>query len=184
MFSEEDTILKAIRDAKAWKAAQTIVQKPSIPQYVVGSHLAPAPNSFTWSTFSDASWDQATGNCGLGWLLWDSGNSIAESSSSHRLFVSSALVAEALAVKAAVATAVSHYVSSLTINSDSKTLVMLLKTQGQDVNLRGVLHDIYVLARSLTTISYHFVPRVMNSQADTIAKTALSIIASPTSIVD
>ncbi|KAL0737051.1 hypothetical protein Bca4012_013261 [Brassica carinata] len=164
LFSEELTVLKAIRDAKAWQTAQTFVSKPSIPQYVVGSPFAPATNSFTWSTFSDAAWDQETGNCGLGWQLRDSENSIAESSSSHRRFVPSALVAEVLAVKATVASAVSHHVSNLIVNSDSKNLVLLLKTQGQDMNLRGVLHDIYVLSRSLTSISYHFVPRLANVQ--------------------
>lgn len=183
LFSEESTVLKAIRDAKAWKAAQIIISKPSIPQYVVGSSLSPAVNSFTWSVFSDAAWDQATGNCGLGWQLRDSENAVAESSSTHRRFVSSALVAEALAVKAAVTTAVQFHVSSLTVNSDSKNLILLLKTQGQDVALRGVLHDIHVLSQSFTSISFNFIPRLANSQADTLAKTALFALSSPASIV-
>ncbi|KAL0862379.1 hypothetical protein Bca101_041497 [Brassica carinata] len=184
VFSEELTVLKAIRDAKAWQAAQTFVSKPAIPQFVVVSPLAPATNSFTWSTFSDAAWDQETGNCGLDWQLRDSGNSIAESSSSYRRFVPSALVADALAVKTAVASAVSHHVSNLIVNSDSKNLVLLLKSKGQNTNLRGVLHDIYVLSRPLISISYHFVPRLANAQADTLAKTALSVFASSASIVD
>lgn len=141
--------------------------------------LPPADNSFTWSSFSDAAWDQATGNCGLGWQLRDSENSITECSSSYRRFVPSALVAEALAVKAAVTAAVSSHVCCLSVNSDSKNLILLLKTQGQDVALRGVLHDIHVLSRSLASISFTFIPRLLNVQADSLAKAALSSMSSP-----
>lgn len=132
-----------------------------------------------WFTFSDAAWDLTTGNSGLGWQLRDSTNSMVESSSSHRRCVSSALVAEALAVKAAITAAVSHHVSSLTVNSDSKNLILLLKTQGQDVVLRGLLHDIHVLASSLASISFVFVPRLANVQADLLAKAALASCSSP-----
>lgn len=65
LFSEKSTVLKAVRDAKAWKAAQTFVLKPSLPQYVGDPTPSPAVNSCIWSVFSDAAWDQATGNCGL-----------------------------------------------------------------------------------------------------------------------
>lgn len=140
--------------------------------------------SYMWSAISDAAWDHTTGNCGLGWQLRDSENSMAEFSSSHRRSVPSALVAEALAVKAMITAAVSSQVSSLTINSDSKNLILLLKTQGQDVALRGVLHDIHVLASSLASISYVFVPRLANVQADLLAKAALVSISSPATIVE
>ncbi|CAG7880146.1 unnamed protein product, partial [Brassica rapa] len=83
------------------------------------------------------------------------------------------LVAEALAVKAAVTAALSSHVSSLRVYSDSKSLILLLKSQGQDVSLKGVLHDIKILARSFESISFCFVPRLANSVADSIAKTAL-----------
>lgn len=186
-FSEEKTILKAILDSKAWEAAQTFVSKPSIPQHVVRSSVVPfvpRVNSYMWSAFSDAAWDQTTGNCGIGWQLRDSENSLAEYSSSYWRSVPSALVAEALAVKAAINAAVSSQVSSLTVNSDSKNLILLLKTQGQDVALRGVLHDIHVLASSLTSIVYVFVPRLANVQADLLAKAALVSISFPTPIVE
>lgn len=76
----------------------------------------------------------------MGALLCDTNNSIIESSSSHRRFYPSALVAEALAVKAALETAASCYVSCISVFSDSKNLISLLKNQGNDVVLKGVLH--------------------------------------------
>lgn len=181
-FSEQDTVLKAIQDARAWKAAQSHDKLPSLPQCVVQklpvSIPVPNANAYTWSSFSDAAWNSSTGDCGLGWLLRDADNTIAERSSSHRRYVPSALVAEALAVKAAISAALSSHVSSVCIYSDSKTLISLLKSQGQDVVLKGVLHDISVLARSFSSIFYFYVPRSANVEADLLAKAALYSIDS------
>lgn len=180
MFSEQETVLKILQDSRAWKAAQITIEKPSLPQCVVPlpSVTCPATNSYTWSSFSDGAWDVATGNCGIGWLLRGADNSVAESSSSHRRFVSSALVAEALAVKTAFSAAVSSHVSSIVIHSDSKNLISILKSQGQDVVLKGVLYDIRLLARSFSSISFVYVPRLANVEADLLAKAALVSISS------
>ncbi|XP_022559081.2 uncharacterized protein LOC111206456 [Brassica napus] len=185
LFSAEDSILKAIQDARAWKAAQTMTATtacPSLPHYVVPSmpYIPPPVNSYTWSSFSDAAWDASTGNCGLGWHLRDSTGFCAENSSSHRRFVTSALVAEALAVKAAVSAAVSSQVSSLQVFSDSKALILFLKTQGQDVALKGILHDIHLLAQSFISISFIFISRLANAQVDSLAKSALYHLRSVT----
>lgn len=177
-FSEQDTVLKALQDSRAWKAAQSLDKKPSIPQCVVPPCCVQITNNYTWSSYSDTAWNATTGDCGFGWILWDAHNSFAESSSSHRRYVPSALVAEALTVKAAITAALSSHVSSIHVYSDSKNLISLLKTQGQDVVLKGVLHDINVLAGSFTSISYFYVPRLANVEADLLAKAALSSIGS------
>lgn len=190
-FSEQETILKILQDARAWRAAQISVEKPSLPQCVVHNtsspsaslfSLLPADNSYTWTSFSDAAWDASTGNGGLGWLLRDATYSISESSSSYRHFVPSALVAEALAVKAVISAAISSHVDSLRVCSDSKILVNLLKTHGQDVTLKGVLHDIRLLARSFSVISFIHVPCLANVEADLIAKAALLSLSSSASL--
>ncbi|KAG5396712.1 hypothetical protein IGI04_018526 [Brassica rapa subsp. trilocularis] len=151
----------------------TQLNQVSLPHSVVPSHNIPVANSFTWSSFSDAAWDSSTGNCGLGWQLRDATKTVAESSSSHRRFVPSALVAEALAVKAAMIAALSSHVSSLHVYSDSKALITLLKSQDDDVVLKGVLHDIRILALSFESILYCFIPRLANCDADSLAKSAL-----------
>lgn len=171
-FTEENSVLKAIQDARAWKAAQTYVEKPSLPHSVVPLDVGPisSVNTYTWVCFSDAAWDSSSGNCGLGWQLRDSLDVCAEQSSSHRRYVPSVLVAEALAVKAAITAALSSHVRSLRVYSDSKSLVMLLKSHRQNVSLKGVLHDIYVLTRSFDVISFHYVSRLANCTADSLAK--------------
>ncbi|KAH0869941.1 hypothetical protein HID58_076963 [Brassica napus] len=159
--------------ARAWNAAQNHVEKHSLPRSVVPYISNPVANSYTWSIYSDAAWEASTGNCGLGWYLRDASGTAIESSSSHRRFVTSALVAEALAVKAAITAARSSFVSCLNVFSDSKALILLLKSQDQNVVLKGILHDIRILALSFESISYYFVPRLANLEADHLAKSAL-----------
>lgn len=178
LFLSRTRSLKALQDARAWKAAQSVDKKPSLPQCVVHQAYVPPTNSYTWCSYSDAAWNASTGDCGLGWLLRDTDDSVAERSSSYRRFVPSALVAEALAVKAALSAAISSHVSSIRVYSDSKTLISLLKSQGKDVVLKGVLHDISVLARSFSSIQFMFVSRLANVEADLLAKAALSPIVS------
>lgn len=114
-------------------------------------------------------WEASTGHCGLGWQLLNADGTCAESSSPHRRFVTSALVAETLAVTAAV----SSHISSLVVFSDSKALILLLNSQGQDVALKGIFHDIHQLAQSFSSISFRFISRLANVHADSLAKSAL-----------
>lgn len=109
----------------------------------------------------------------MGWQFCDASGVCAENSSSHRRHVPSALVAEALAVKAAVTAAVSSHVRCLNVYSNSKTLILLLKSQAQDVVLKGVLHNLTVLTKSFESISFNFIPLLNNVPADILAKSAL-----------
>lgn len=178
-FSEESSVLKALKDARAWQNAQAQLTKSPLPHRVVPCRVVSCTNSYTWSVCSDAAWNPSTGSCGLGWRLCDASGVCAESSSSHRRDVPSALVAEALAVKAAMGAAVSSHVRSLMVYSDSKALILLLNSQAQDVVLKGVLHDISVMAGSFSSISFNFIPRLENVSADALAKAALYSLQLP-----
>lgn len=172
LFSEESSVLKAMQDARAWNSAQPCVDKASLPPSVVSIHHFPPPsNSYTWSVFSDAAWNASNGNCGLGWCLRDDDASHTEESSYHCRSVPSTLVAEALAVKAAINATVSSHVRCLNVFSDSKALI--LKSQAKDVVLKGILHDISILASSFESIPFNYLPRLANVVADSLAKSAL-----------
>ncbi|RID71428.1 hypothetical protein BRARA_C03367, partial [Brassica rapa] len=95
-------------------------------------------------------------------------------SSSHRCFVPSALVAEALAVKAELVAAASSHVN----------LISLLNSQGQDVTLKGILHDIAMLVSSFTSICFIFIPRLANVRADLLAKETLFWLSSSATFVN
>ncbi|KAG7564528.1 Ribonuclease H domain [Arabidopsis suecica] len=59
------------------------------------------------------------------------------------------------------------------IISQCQELVFLLNDDGYANELDGILSDISLLLSSFTSVSFHFVSRTENSQADALAKAAL-----------
>ena len=64
-YTEEETVLKAIQDARSWKAAQDTLPSKTVPQRV-DPPSNPSPESSV-RIFRDAAWNHHSGNCGLGW---------------------------------------------------------------------------------------------------------------------
>ncbi|CAF1705329.1 hypothetical protein Bca4012_004635 [Brassica carinata] len=126
-----------------------------------------------WRVASDAAWDATTGNCVLGWHISDADATSASNFTSKRRHVPSALVAEALALKTAVSTAVLRGATSLVVSSDSKTLINLLVVKENHLHVQGILFDIHRLCSTLIFVYFQFVPRNANSLADALAKSAL-----------
>ncbi|KAL0741155.1 hypothetical protein Bca4012_082668 [Brassica carinata] len=178
----EASVLKIIHDTRAWRAAQaqasTAYHKKTLVQ---SGHLVTTPNlpvapiiNFSGTTtYTDAAWNGETGNSGLGWHFRDHLNVDAGSFSSNRRFVASALVAEALAVKSALLMAAQLGINHIKLCSDSKSLISLIKSRDSDVALRCILSDIQNLITLFEDISFQFIPRVGNSVADALAKSAL-----------
>lgn len=114
----------------------------------------------------------------MGWHFKDTLATPAGTYSSTRRSVSSALVAEALALKAAVSSAASCGIDSLEVFSDSKGLINLINTKKNNVWIQGILFDIHSLSNSFSNISFKFIPRVGNTLADSPAKAALHSLSS------
>ena len=122
----------------------------------------------------DVAWDSSSRKCGIGRIF--SGNaavSLPSISDSHS-HVSSALMAEAIAVHRAVALAFYSNVRSLAVLSDSLSLIKLLKTRGCQPELFGIMFEIYHFMSSFDVISFAFISRNFNSEADSVAKSALA----------
>lgn len=96
--------------------------------------------------------------------------------SSNRRHVAAPIVAEALAVKAALIDAVTNDFSQLNVFSDSKSLINLLNSSVSTVLLQSVMFDIRALCCGFESISFFFVPRLGNVVADTLAKYALRLL--------
>ncbi|XP_020879036.1 uncharacterized protein LOC9309734 isoform X3 [Arabidopsis lyrata subsp. lyrata] len=96
-------------------------------------------------SFSDAEWLQSMVCCGLGWSFKDPLNGKIHHGSFSRPFVSSVLVAEALALKAAIKAAIKAAlllgVSRLACVSDCQELVLLPNTDGHANELDSILAD-------------------------------------------
>ncbi|XP_056842911.1 uncharacterized protein LOC130495527 [Raphanus sativus] len=182
-FSSMEIISKALAHAKEWEKAQEL-EKPLLAPGVLDHtrnppRREPRPSSDTVLCNVDAAWDARTLNCGIGGIF--SGQEhipkLVNISASRR-FVSSAIMAEAIAIRSAVLYAASSNVKSLMIRSDSQSLVKMLRGRDSSPALFGILFDIYYFSSSFDAISFVYVPRLSNMQADSVAKSALLLLNS------
>lgn len=176
IITAEETVGKALSEAKCWKEAKLSQAQP-IRQ--PGQISQTNSQSDSISCFSDAAWRSSTCCGGFGWVIKNPQEVTILQGSSSRPSVASALMAEALAMKAAITAAIASSVSRLACFSDCQELVLLLKSEGYAVELDGILADIYLLSAKLISISFNFVPRSENGEADALAKLALLSFSVP-----
>ncbi|CAN6818637.1 uncharacterized protein LOC106355575 [Brassica napus] len=136
----------------------------------------------TVQCFSDGAWDNVTGRGGMRWIIKNKDGTTLLQGSSHRRYVASAMVAEALALKEAISVATNAGFTDLLCLSDCKSLTDLITGNSSVTAIQGILHDIGVMSRSLNSISFSFIPRIKNEAANRLAKAAL-VVASPISVM-
>lgn len=171
-ITEHEVVNLAIKEARSWQAAQQ--SKSSLPLPVLTrKDIQSTALASEIQCFVDAAWSSVSHCGGFGWIFQNHGTGSSRSGSSNRSHVSSALVAEAFAVKAALSEAALVGYVSITLWSDSQTLISALSSQTKTVDIQSILHDIYILCRSFASISFKFVPRLKNVEADSLAKSAM-----------
>ena len=179
-YTEHETILKAITDAREWFKAQTLVIKIPKPKFPA---TAPRRNLVQHCVHVDAAWLASSRRCGMGWTFTGPDSTTISSFTANREFVASALVAEALAMRCALTMATDDPdIASLTVMSDSQVLITMINSKESTTELKGILHDIALLTLSFTSISFVFIPRAANVLADSLAKSALMALSAPLSV--
>lgn len=168
-FSAEETIQKAIVDAREWTKAQSPLS-PTTTKPLIRSEPIPTHGNLC-SIFTDAAWNSTSGCAGLGWIIDDRNSSTQHSATST--LVSSPLMAETLAVLTAMNFALTHGIDSVMVFSDSQVLINTIKRKEMKLEIYGSLHDIYLLSLSFKSIMFNFIPRTANARADSVAKQAL-----------
>ncbi|KAF2541906.1 hypothetical protein F2Q68_00033181 [Brassica cretica] len=103
------------------------------------------------SVFTDVAWNSSTEEAGLGWIMDDEISASQYSATSTH--VTSLLLAETLAVLAAMDFALSHGIDSIAVLSDSHILINTIKKKVMKLGIFGVLCDIYHLS---TSFKIHF----------------------------
>lgn len=186
-FSETEVMGKAIKNALEWQNSQA-TKIPSTSSKDCPIKKAPTQSQImknAFSCYSDAAWNSNSYAGGLGWICFKpDGTKLFQGSSAHHV-IASVLVAEALSLKAAINAAIAHGAKDLVCFSDSKILISLITGNMSVISLQGILHDIGVLSRSPSSISFKFVSRNGNVVADGLAKSALfSVSNSPSEIVN
>ncbi|KAG5398184.1 hypothetical protein IGI04_019998 [Brassica rapa subsp. trilocularis] len=147
--SPADVLSQAIVLAREWSAAQD--KKETVR--------------------SDAAWSAVTKNVGLGWVVV-----IREQKTLFKLgisFTPSALVAEALAMKEATCCRLG--VKDVRFDSDSRLLINAINGKDPLLEIYGVVEDIHILSNAFDVVSFAWLSRERNGEADLLAKNALSL---------
>lgn len=82
-------------------------------------------------------------------------------------------MAESLAVLAAINSALSRKLDSITIFSDFQVLMNTINKKELKLEIFTILRDIYSLTTIFNSIAFKFIPRGSNVVADSLAKEAL-----------
>ncbi|CAA7018072.1 unnamed protein product [Microthlaspi erraticum] len=171
IFTVEETILKATCDAREWNLAQIPVIGKT--RFLSGVNRA-NHGVGTIVCCTDAAWMMfgASGSAGLGWIFTADEGQVSSYSSAHS-FVSSALVAEALAIREALFKAVELGFTSLILQFDSLILIKAINSRSPLLETHGILADIVLIEKSFISLKFNFIPRLDNTVADSVAKQAL-----------
>jgi len=167
LFSELETINKAIQDAKEWQFAQ----EPN-SRFQVRSSMGLRAEVFSLNStviHTDAAWSVLTCSAGLGWTLKSPGIPLKKNSalSEH---VPSPLVAEALVVHSALWSAHNLGLHDVILKSDCQVLTMAIISQFPLSEIHGILQDITSSSSSFSSFSCCHIPRTANVIADSLAK--------------
>ncbi|KAF2535389.1 hypothetical protein F2Q68_00020817 [Brassica cretica] len=163
---------KSIRLLKDWEHAQIKPpQAPNIPPPPFPNQIAA---SSTTVCFTDAAWNKATNEAGLAWIFTTRSGQEISRGCLYQEHVSPALMAESLAIRAALGHAASLDITIIWLRSDCKGLIQAITTNHRSVELFGVLADIESII-SIAFLSFHasFLPRSQNGPADSLAKASL-----------
>lgn len=140
LFSPAETSTKGLIAAKEWNLAQQKAQTHTLPtqtERAAGSSTRPVVTCNT-----DVAWDKERKRAGLAWTI--SGPSFARPMEKTLIeeFVGSPLVAEALAVRAALLTAIELGITNLKLHTDCTTLLRAINGKSQHKEIIGVVSDI------------------------------------------
>ncbi|XP_023639357.1 uncharacterized protein LOC111830897 isoform X2 [Capsella rubella] len=181
LFPSQDIVVKSIREAKEWQDAQIISTKLPSPSIIRPPPQTSDPQAFR--CFVDAAWCPQSQTCGQGWVLYDPTGHTPRRFSTTRPFVTSALVAEALAMRSSLnclkPLQQTGAVGKIEFYSDSKILISAINKQASSKELKAILQDITSLSDSFDSVSFNFIPRSDNIVADSVAKAALCAVLSP-----
>ncbi|CAA7035952.1 unnamed protein product [Microthlaspi erraticum] len=170
-FTPAETMIKATVEAKEWQLAQlgiNVIKKIYIPN----SRTRDPPN--TIDCFTDGSWTEEHRIGGLGWIFTRATGERLDQGQEAERFVSSPLMAEALAIRSALNHALEIGIACIHLKSDAQVLIRAISSQEQISEIYGILFDINALASMFTSISFSFISRSENSLADSLAKDAKS----------
>ncbi|XP_056863945.1 uncharacterized protein LOC130511119 [Raphanus sativus] len=142
----ETIILRAITAIKEWDSAQLLIKKP-LPKAPIKPLIAQSLNlhPLTIRCNTDAAWK--AGEAGLAWIFTDSEGVELNRGSQHKDQISSACMAEAMAIRSALLHAIDLHINHIWLRSDSQVLIRAISSGKHPAELYGVLSDISSITR-------------------------------------
>ena len=172
----EDVAMKGISLAREWNEAQGSKVKAqkthTIPQISKTRDL-PQSNPQIAVCMTDASWDANRLRVGLAWVLTGAPATVVRNGTSIQDFVTSPLVAEALAIREGLYWTASQKISHLWICSDNLTLIGVLINKTQRKKLLEIIKDIHNLLYVFVSIDFFHISKEKNEETDALAKASL-----------
>ncbi|CAG7907135.1 unnamed protein product, partial [Brassica rapa] len=174
-LSPVETATNGIRLAREWNLAQPVKEgkNPSRTSIPTGEHRSNAELQASPICKSDAAWNNQTKKAGLAWIINGPDNKRITQGIEVKEYVFSPLIAEALALRAAISTAVNLDLSGLRVFSDNITLIRAINNDMQAKEIYGIVNDIQRIASAFVAISFSHLNRKNNVEADCLAKQAL-----------
>lgn len=170
-LSPRDIVVKTIRLAKEWQEAQLTDLKHNSSLPSTGSNINSPLETITCHT--DASWLAQTKVAGCGWCFTDSTGKRLRQGTLTETHIASPLMAEAVAVREAILHAKSLHYSKICLKSSNQVLINALISKTHPVEIYELNMDIENLSPTFLFLHFSFIPRIMNSAADSIAKSAV-----------
>ncbi|KAG5396048.1 hypothetical protein IGI04_017862, partial [Brassica rapa subsp. trilocularis] len=159
---------KAVAAAREWLQAQetTSTETPTRQQ-------EEEPTILTTSTIvqTDAAWREDLQLAGLGWCVGERNEKLSILAHCH--YVSSPLVAEGLALREALQFCIEKNIRMMRCETDSLVLIKALNSGPPVAELYGIVADIACLSLAFDSISFSWIKRGKNGDADALAKQTL-----------
>lgn len=175
-YTSEETATKGIASAQEWNLAQqknelhtSMLQK----ERETTSSSRRQQNGEAVICHTDAAWEKERKRAGLAWTFSGSSPPIVWEETRVEEFVGSPLVAEAMAVRAALSKAVELEIADLRIHTDCLTLLGAITGKSQRKEIIGIVSDIRSISSAFASILFLHIARSKNSNCDRLAKAAL-----------
>lgn len=165
--SAEETLTKAISLAREWTSSQEKQKRPT-PRKTPPQE--PTPRNCTIVN-TDAAWRATSLIAGLGWTVKNQGGSSCFKVAARD--VGSVLIAEGLALREALYCCKEKGIKRVLCSSDSAQLVKAINSGESYPELYGIVSDVLEISCCFDELSFSWISRERNKEADTLAKQCL-----------
>lgn len=125
---------------------------------------------------TDAAWNKSSNKAGLAWVFIEITDAKKNQGSMTQDFVTSPLIAEALALRSGLVSAADMNLTQIHIFSDNSTLIRAINNDMQIKEIYEIITDIQQIASAFVDISFSHLSRNFNSETYTLAKNAIATL--------